>query len=206
MAQVYEDKSVLENFHTVTLIHMLRRHHFDYLLGGDFGHLGDQATSFRKVLEASILATDMSRHFAFVTQLTELGRRFGERKGLPSTTIEADRLLLCSGLMKCADISNPVSWAFHRVCRDTADPALSPQTRPHRISRAWSTALLEEWTVQAAIETEFGLPVSVMTLDPSDTKGQAKSQVGFIDLFAKPLFNAMASVVDGEHSRRLVID
>lgn len=113
MAQVYEDKSVLENFHTVTLIHMLRRHHFDYLLGGDFGHLGDQATSFRKVLEASILATDMSRHFAFVTQLTELGRRFGERRGLSSATIEADRLLLCSGLMKCADISNPVSPCGH---------------------------------------------------------------------------------------------
>lgn len=71
------------------------------------------------------------------------------------------------------------------------------QTRPHRISRAWSTALLEEWTVQASIETEFGLPVSVMTLDPTDTKAQAKSQVGFIDLFAKPLFNAMAGVVDG---------
>ncbi|KAK4699221.1 hypothetical protein P7C70_g7042, partial [Phenoliferia sp. Uapishka_3] len=176
VAQVY-DKSVLENFHTVTLIHMLRRHNFDYLLGGDFGHLGDQATSFRKVVEASILATDMSRHFGFVNQLNDLGRRFGERRGLSSSTVEEDRLLLCSGLIKCADISNP--------------------TRPHRISRAWSTALLDEWTVQAAIETEFGLPISVMTLDPNDTKAQAKSQVGFIDLFAKPLFNAMAGVVDG---------
>lgn len=99
---------MLENFHTVTLIHMLRRHNFDYLLGGDFGYLGDQATSFRKVLEASILATDMSRHFAFVNQITDMGRRFGDRRGASSATIEADRLLLCSGLIKCADISNPV--------------------------------------------------------------------------------------------------
>lgn len=176
VAQVYDDKSVLENFHTVTLIHMLRRHQFDYLLGGDFGHLGAHATSFRKVVEASILATDMSRHFGFVNQLNDLGRRFGERRGLSSSTIDDDRLLLCSGLIKCADISNP--------------------TRPHRISRLWSTALLDEWAVQATIETEFGLPVSVMTIDPSDTRAQAKSQVGFIDLFAKPLFNAMAVVVD----------
>lgn len=36
-----------------------------------------------------------------------------------------------------------------------------------------------------------------MTLDPLDSKAQAKSQVGFIDLFAKPLFTAMAGVVDG---------
>ncbi|KAK4046188.1 3',5'-cyclic-nucleotide phosphodiesterase [Microbotryomycetes sp. JL201] len=177
VAQVYNDRSVLENFHTVTLIHMLRKHRFDHLLGGDFGHLGDQATSFRKILEASILATDMSQHFAFVTDLTELGRRMMERRGPANPeSLEADRLLLCSGLMKCADISNP--------------------TRPHRISRAWSTALLQEWTMQASIEAHFNLPISVMSIDPSDTKAQAKSQIGFIDLFAKPLFAAMATVVD----------
>lgn len=71
------------------------------------------------------------------------------------------------------------------------------QTRPHRISRAWSTALLNEWNIQAAIEVDFGLPVSVMMLDPFDSKAQARSQVGFIDLFAKPLFGAMAGVVEG---------
>jgi len=109
VAQVYDDKSILENFHTVTLTHMLRRHGFDYLLGGDFGHLGDQATPFRKIVEASILATDMSRHFAFVTEITDMGKR-AQRKEAPSAgrDLEADRLLLCSGLIKCADISNPV--------------------------------------------------------------------------------------------------
>ena len=99
---------MLEYFHTVTLMHMLRRHGFEDLLGGS--HL-DQATSFRKVLEASILATDMSRHFGFVNEINEMGRRFGERRasGPPSAaSLEGDRLLLCSGLMKCADISNPV--------------------------------------------------------------------------------------------------
>ncbi|GAA5959812.1 hypothetical protein JCM21900_001026 [Sporobolomyces salmonicolor] len=177
VAQVYQDKSILENFHTVTLIHMLRKHQFEYLLGGDFGRLGDQATSFRKIVEASILATDMSRHFAFVTQLSDMGRRFSERKA--SKDIEADRLLLCSGLIKCADISNP--------------------TRPHRVSSAWSTALMREWAVQASIESEFGLPITVMRQDPTDSKALAKGQVGFIDLFCKPLFAAMAGCVDEFH-------
>lgn len=89
-------------------MHMLRRHNFDYLLGGDFGHLGDKATSFRKILEGSILATDMSRHFGFVNQLTELGKKYGGKLAA-SKNIEEDRLLLCAGLIKCADISNPVS-------------------------------------------------------------------------------------------------
>lgn len=96
-------------------MHMLRRHGFDYLLVGDFGQLEANDTPFRKVLEASILATDMSRHFSFVNEINEMGRRFGERRastpGAPST-LESDRLLLCSGLMKCADISNPVSHFY----------------------------------------------------------------------------------------------
>jgi hypothetical protein len=109
VAQVYDDKSILENFHTVTLIHMLRKFHFDEFLGGDFGCLGDAATPFRRVLESSILATDMSRHFAFVTDLAEMKKRMDAGLSRNAEELEADRLLLCAGLIKCADISNPVS-------------------------------------------------------------------------------------------------
>lgn len=76
----------------------------------------------------------------------------------------------------------------------------APQTRPHRISRIWAAALQEEWAVQASIEANFGLPITVMTQDPNDVKAQAKGQVGFIDLFCKPLFAAMSTVVDGAPS------
>ncbi|GAA5943750.1 3',5'-cyclic-nucleotide phosphodiesterase PDE2 [Sporobolomyces koalae] len=179
IAQVYTDKSILENFHNVTLIHMLRKHQFDYLLGGDFGRLGDQATSFRKILEASILATDMSRHFEFVRELSELGQSFAEKESGQIRDVEADRLLLCAGLIKSADISNP--------------------SRPHRISQVWSAALQAEWSVQAKIEADFNLPITVMVQDPTDSKALAKGQMGFIDLFCKPLFTAMASCVDEFH-------
>lgn len=54
--------------------------------------------------------------------------------------------------------------------------------------------------MQASIEAGFGLPVTVITQDPSDAKAQAKGQVGFIDLFCKPLFAAMAGVVEGKFS------
>ena len=91
---------------------MLRKHQFDYLLGGDFGHSGDAATSFRKIVEASILATDMSRHFEFVKELSELGKSFAIKDGTKDRDLEADRLLLCAGLIKSADISNPVSFPF----------------------------------------------------------------------------------------------
>lgn len=87
---------------------MLRKYHFDDLLGGDFGCLGAAATPFRRVLESSILATDMSRHFAFVTDLTEMRKRTEAGMTRSGEESESDRLLLCAGLIKCADISNPV--------------------------------------------------------------------------------------------------
>lgn len=102
---MYNGKSVLENFHSATLARMLKLHGFGFLL--DEGKAGE-STEFRQVLLASVLATDMSRHFPFVGKLTEMGTRL-KANAYTSTNIREDRLLLCSGLMKCADISNPVS-------------------------------------------------------------------------------------------------
>jgi hypothetical protein len=52
--------------------------------------------------------------------------------------------------------------------------------------------------VQAKIEAEFELPISVMVLNPAEEQAQAKSQVGFINLFTQPLYDAVASLVPGE--------
>lgn len=125
VAQVYGDKSVLENFHTVTLVQMLRKYGLGHLFGAadkcptdsDGGALFLESsravwlsisTDCRKVLFASVLATDMSQHFPFVAKLQELANRTESYIRTPEE-VEADRLLLCCGMMKCADISNPVS-------------------------------------------------------------------------------------------------
>lgn len=85
---------------------MLKLHGFGSLLESD----GGVGTEFRQVLLTSILVTDMSRHFPFVGKLTDLGARL-HSNDYKSTNVAEDRLLICSGLMKCADISNPVSCA-----------------------------------------------------------------------------------------------
>ena len=107
VAQVYGDKSVLENFHTVTLIQMLRKHGLGHLFGPSTRAPSAHDPECRKVLFASILATDMGRHFPFVSKLQDLGRQSSGTIARPDN-VEEVRLLLCSGLMKCADISNPV--------------------------------------------------------------------------------------------------
>jgi hypothetical protein len=63
--------------------------------------------SFRDVLYSSILATDMSLHFAWIDELKAFVREF--REGLERRDDEEARVLLCQAMIKCADISNPVS-------------------------------------------------------------------------------------------------
>ena len=66
-----------------------------------------EALAFRKVLYSSILATDMSLHFAWIARLKEFGASLQSDRERVSSE-EDDRIMLCQAIIKCADISNPV--------------------------------------------------------------------------------------------------
>jgi hypothetical protein len=57
--------------------------------------------------------------------------------------------------------------------------------------------LLEEWAKQASLEQDLDLPVSVIA--SADAALQAKGQIGFIDLFTQPLFEAVSEILPGEY-------
>lgn len=69
---------------------------------------------FKKLLVSTVLATDMSMHFSWIKDFKQLGRKFrnevedSESEQLESSE-EQDRIILCQAIIKCADISNPVS-------------------------------------------------------------------------------------------------
>jgi hypothetical protein len=74
------------------------------------GAVGDWR-GFKKLLYATVLSTDMSMHFDWLKRFKDLGKR--ARAGLCVDLTEEEetiaRTLLCQALIKCADISNPVS-------------------------------------------------------------------------------------------------
>lgn len=70
------------------------------------------------------------------------------------------------------------------------------QTRPIEVSEHWSSVLLDEWAIQAQLEQELTLPVTVVA--SADAAIQAKGQIGFIDLFTMPLFEAAADAMPGK--------
>lgn len=65
------------------------------------------------------------------------------------------------------------------------------------MSEYWSTVLLDEWAVQASLEQKLNLPVSVVA--SADAVIQAKGQIGFIDLFTLPLYEAAADAMPSKN-------
>lgn len=100
LAQVYNDKSVLESFHCAAFSQVLRKYWPE-----------TQTPDMRKLMIDTILATDMGLHFDYMGRLEKLkdlvaGSDIGS---WDERTVAANRTLVCSILIKCADISNVVS-------------------------------------------------------------------------------------------------
>ncbi|CCL98761.1 uncharacterized protein FIBRA_00766 [Fibroporia radiculosa] len=186
LAVVYDDKSVLEQMH-YSLILQLMRHN-------GLGSLLDRPNSgplFRKLLLGTVLATDLSLHQEFMTNFADLvaGGEVGEHKR---------KVLLCQALIKCADISNPVSaLSFHPT--PFRSSRLPSQCRPYGVSKHWVTALESEWSCQLLLERHLHLPATVKPSD--DALGEARGQVWFISMFARPLFELVAKGITGEHGK-----
>ncbi|KAF9467800.1 hypothetical protein BDZ94DRAFT_1155311 [Collybia nuda] len=120
----------------------------------------------RKLLWQTVLATDMSVHDQFM-------RNFKDIIDGQLGSLCIRQVIVCQAIMKNADISNP--------------------SRPYPVSQHWATALMKEWTSQAVLEKNLDLPA---TVQPSDNPlVEAKSQVFFINTFAKPLLDLTVRAV-----------
>ncbi|KAF3937221.1 hypothetical protein ABW19_dt0207036 [Dactylella cylindrospora] len=169
LAQMYNDKSVLESFHCAAFSQVLRKH----------WPITQTVPAMRRLMIESILATDMGLHFDYMTQLERLKKRLRDEGGMQDwdeKTVAANRSLLCTLLIKCADISNVA--------------------RKYEIAAQWTVILTDEFARQASLETDLKIPTS-LAVQPEEGSSIAlgKSQVGFIKLFAAPLFQSIADVM-----------
>ncbi|KAF7722751.1 3',5'-cyclic-nucleotide phosphodiesterase [Apophysomyces ossiformis] len=172
LALLYNDRSILENFHSTVLFQILKKHNFDQLVGG----VGSpEYEEFRKTIITSILATDMALHNDYVSKVKDQANRLRNMdiKALDASAKEQERLLLCSGLIKCADISNV--------------------TRPFLRATQWAELLLEECTNQGDLERELGMPVG--PLNDRDKVILEDSQIGFIRFVALELFQSVEAIL-----------
>lgn len=101
LAQLYNDKSVLESFHCAAYSQILRR----------YWKQAFQQTAMRSLLINSILATDMGVHFKYMKDVGNLQQKLHDNNGIDGWSVavlEEYKTLTCGLLIKCADISNVV--------------------------------------------------------------------------------------------------
>ncbi|KAK4511307.1 uncharacterized protein ATC70_012522 [Mucor velutinosus] len=134
---LYNDKSVLENYHSMAFFNLLRKHYFNAMIDIK-SHC--EYKDFRKIIVQSILCTDMSCHQEYVESFKEQLQRLQSHTMdlTDDASRDKERMILCSIIMKCADVSN---------C-----------ARPFDNAKNWAITLAEEFFIQGDLERELGIP------------------------------------------------
>ncbi|GAM82596.1 hypothetical protein ANO11243_005780 [Dothideomycetidae sp. 11243] len=171
LAQLYNDRSVLEAFHCAAYSQILRR----------YWPAAFHDTNMRKLMITSILATDMGLHFKYMKEMGLLQEKIAAAQStadgwVPKVSDET-RDLVCGLLIKCADISNVA--------------------RKYACAAQWARVLTDEFANQGAMERELNLPTCLFggPPDPNDFLKLAESQLGFMNIFARPLFEGISAVL-----------
>ncbi|KAM3419444.1 Phosphodiesterase [Cercospora zeina] len=171
LAHLYNDKSVLENYHCAAYSQLLRRH-WPQLNG---------IAQFRSNMISTILATDMQRHFEYMGYLGDLKQKLEKSDPGPTEWSDKDKShtkeLVMALLLKAADISNVA--------------------RPFDISAQWAKILMHEFARQGELEVELEIPTCLFggPPDENDLLAAAQSQKGFMNLFGFPLFKGISEVM-----------
>ncbi|KAI9475414.1 MAG: hypothetical protein EXX96DRAFT_573225 [Benjaminiella poitrasii] len=171
LAILYNDKSVLESFHVMFFFHLVNEHCFSQLTNI---RANPSYASFRKIVVNSILATDMSMHDDYVQKIKDQAERFRQNNVNfdDKVACEKEKILLCSALIKCADISN---------C-----------ARPFESAERWAKILAEEFFEQGELEKELGL--SVLPINERGKIPLEDFQLGFKRFIALKLFESVSEI------------
>ncbi|GAB5590831.1 hypothetical protein Unana1_05731 [Umbelopsis nana] len=173
LALLYNDRSVLESFHTMAFFHILKKHGVDQLLGGPRSRA---YADFRKCIVNVILATDMGLHNDYVAKFRDQAERLKQNGPIDVSDeklCDQERMLLFSAIIKCADIGNV--------------------SRPFKHGLRWAEVLVDEFSSQGDLERELGLPV--MPINDRGKLSQEDVQIGFIKHVALPLFEVVDSII-----------
>ena len=160
----HNDVSVLENHHVAAS--------FDAMFNDDRNWACNfNNADFKKIrhmIIQTVLATDMTKHFAEVGHL--------------KTRSSASDFDLTQG----KDKESAINFIFHMA--DISNPAKNWQ-----LCKLWTELLFVEFFAQGDLEKQNNFPVSLFY--DRETTNLASSQSGFIDFIVKPAFLAIAKIL-----------
>ncbi|VIO99843.1 35-cyclic nucleotide phosphodiesterase family protein [Brugia malayi] len=161
LALLYNDQSVLENHHIALAFQLTLQSTTDINI---FARLTrEEFTTLRQATVEMVLATDMSRHFEYLTKFQQVVSNLKDNEENENNI----SLTICRMLIKCADIGNP--------------------TREWELCEKWAMRIVEEYFDQTSEEREKGLPLTMELFD-RNVCNVPLTQCGFIDMFAREAF------------------
>uniref|UniRef100_A0A158QJ08 PDEase domain-containing protein n=1 Tax=Rodentolepis nana TaxID=102285 RepID=A0A158QJ08_RODNA len=171
LAILYNDSSVLENYHLAVAFNLLTFPGCDILVNLK----KSVRTSFRRMIIDMVLSTDMSKHMSLLADLkTMVETKKVAGSGILNLDNYTDRMqVILQNMVHCADLSNTA--------------------KPLELYTKWMHRLMEEFFLQGDRERAAGLDISPMC--DRETATIEKSQVSFIDFISHPLWETWADLV-----------
>ncbi|VDN23119.1 unnamed protein product [Gongylonema pulchrum] len=179
LAMLYNDQSVLENHHIALAFQLTLQNSGNINI---FARLTrEEFATLRQAAVEMVLATDMSRHFEYLTKFQQAVASLKKRRTIPS------RLAFYMSLQENEENANNISLTICRMmikCADIGNP-----TREWSLCQKWAMRIVEEYFDQTTEEREKGLPLTMELFD-RNVCNVPLTQCGFIDMFAREAFTS----------------
>ncbi|KAE9556273.1 hypothetical protein FO519_000456 [Halicephalobus sp. NKZ332] len=160
LALLYNDHSVLENHHVALAFQLTLAQNGINI----FARMPrEEFAQMRQAIIDMVLATDMSRHFEYLTKFQQVVPNLPDL----DENRDANSMTICRMMIKCADIANP--------------------TRDWKLCHQWAMRIVEEYFDQTSEEREKGLPLTMKGFE-RDTCNVPMTQCTFVDMFAREAF------------------
>jgi len=219
LAIEYNDVSILENMHSAVghslLLGKEKRDEWDIFEGW----MHDEKVRARKIMTTSILATDMSNHFALVEELDSL---VGQVRTLATDVAEEDNTdteirgnapqPILSILAQTIDVTNELQAngnggdssqsKLEQKRKQLADVIIkfllhaadiSNSAKTEDLALYWGGNVISEFLAQGDKEKEMGLPIS--PLCDRDILKREESQINFIKFMIQPTFGLLGDII-----------
>lgn len=161
LAIVYNDISVLENYHTSLTFRLINESDSNI-----FKNISKDIVRYvRKIIIECILSTDMMKHFPLIGSHTDRFKRISEN---PIGSLEQDCVHLSGFIVHCCDIGHP--------------------TKALNLYSKWSKLVCEEFSYQYSQEIANNLPPTEFMKGLNNPQSYYKNEVGFLSIIVKPLW------------------
>jgi len=193
LAMLYNDISVLENFHLATAFRIMKEDP-DCNIMASFS--SEEELVVRKLMIDMVLSTDMAKHTKFLGEFKQLSKNLHGEPDEPSdaTSDGSDRP---ESVM--AQLCNNYSDRTLVLCTIVHNADLGNPTKEWDICKEWTERLMEEFFEEGDEERAMGLPLGA--LNDRDAIAIPKCQIGFLSFVAMPLWKAWSDYLTAPHTQ-----